>query len=222
MDFTFNRIIYNHDIPASSRASFHFRFQDESGAWQEAPMTVTALDDYTVECVLPLPFAPFLRSMGTAIYPRHILEPRVDDGTFADTWGIETDPTEVIGTGPFTITSYVPGERVVMQRNDDYWLKDDAGNSLQYLDQIVYDIVPDLETELAKFLAGEADMHGVLGEEFARLDALQGEGNFTIHRRGPAYGTTFMAFNMNRGQDPDTGQPYVQPERLEWFQNREF
>ena len=222
VDFTFNRIIYNDDISASSRASFDFRFQDDSGEWQEAPMTVRALDDYTVECILPLPFAPFLRSMGTSIYPRHILEQHVDDDTFAATWDIETDPTKVIGTGPFTIASYVPGEHVVMQRNPDYWLKDDAGNSLPYLDQIVYDIVPDLETELAKFLAGESDIHGVLGEEFAELSALQDEGDFTIYRRGPAFGTTFMAFNMNPGQNPDTGQPYVQPERLAWFQNREF
>ena len=103
VDFTFNRIIYNHDIPASSRPSFHFRYLDEaSGTWQESPMTVTALDDYTVQCVLPVPFAPFLRSMGTAIYPKHILEAHVDDGTFASTWDIDTDPSEVIGTGPFT------------------------------------------------------------------------------------------------------------------------
>ena len=222
VDFTFNRIIYNHDIPASSRASFHFRFQDEDGAWQEAPMTVTALDDYTVECVLPLPFAPFLRSMGTAIYPRHILEPHVDDGSFAATWGIGTDPAEIIGTGSFTIGSYIPGERIVMQRNPDYWLKDDAGNSLPYLDQIIYDIVPNLEDELAKFMDDEADIHGVLGEEFAQLDALQDQENFTIYRRGPASGTTFMAFNMNPGRNPDTDELYVQPERLEWFRNKQF
>ena len=46
VDFTFNRIIYNDDIPASSRPSFHFRFLNEAtGQWQEAPMTVTALDE---------------------------------------------------------------------------------------------------------------------------------------------------------------------------------
>ena len=43
--------------------------------------------------------------LGTAIYPQHILEPHVDDGSFADTWGIDTDPAEIIGTGPFTIES---------------------------------------------------------------------------------------------------------------------
>ena len=70
VDFTFNRITYNDDIPASARSSFNFRFLDEAtGQWKEAQMTVTALDDYTIQCVLPVPFAPFLRSMGTAIYP---------------------------------------------------------------------------------------------------------------------------------------------------------
>ena len=112
VDFTFNRIIYNDDIAASSRPSFHFRvFDEETGTWQESPMTVTALDDYTVQCVLPVPFAPFLRSMGTAIYPKHILEQHVDDGTFDSVWDIDTDPAEIVGTGPFTIDSYVPGER---------------------------------------------------------------------------------------------------------------
>ena len=84
VDFTFNKIIYNDDIAASSRSSFNFRFlNEESGEWKEAQMTVTAMDDHTVEFVLPVPFAPFLRSMGTAIYPKHILEKHVDDGTFA-------------------------------------------------------------------------------------------------------------------------------------------
>ena len=223
VDFTFNRIIYNQDIPASSRPAFNFRFLDEqTGEWQQAPMTVTALDDYTVQCVLPAPFAPFLRSMGTAIYPRHILEPRVDDGTFVDTWGIDTPPAEIIGTGPFTIASYEPGQRVVMQRNPDYWLRDDDGNPLPYLDQVVHLIVPDLEAELALFLSGDSDVHGVLGEEYARLEPMQEEGNFTIHRRGPAFGTTFMGFNVNPGVSPDSGEPYVAPHKLRWFQNREF
>ena len=223
VDFTFNRIIYNHDIPASSRPAFHFRFlNEETGKWEESPMTVRALDDFTVECVLPLPFAPFLRSMGTAIYPKHILEKHVDDGSFNSTWNIGTDPSEVIGTGPFTIASYVPGERVVMRRNPDYWLEDGEGNSLPYLERVVHVIVPELEDELAKFLAGDADAHGILGEELPKLEPLQEEGDFTIYKRGPAFGTTFLTFNMNPGENPDTGERYLPPEKLEWFRNKEF
>ncbi len=223
VDFTFNRIIYNDDIPASSRSAFTFRFPDEeSGGWQEAPMSVTALDAYTVQIVLPVPFAPFLRSMGTAIYPKHILEPHVDDGTFVSTWDIDTDPAAVIGTGPFTIERWDPGERLVLRHNPNYWLRDDAGNRLPYLDGVIYEIVPNLEAELAKFQAGETDVHGVLGEEFALLEPLQEEGNFTIHRRGPAFGTTFLTFNMNPGSNPETGEPYLAAEKLAWFQNAQF
>lgn len=222
VEFTFNRIVYNQDIRSSAGATFNFRFLDEAtGTWREEKMTVTALDDYAVAFVLPVPFAPFLRSMGTAIYPKHILEPYVDDGTFNDVWGIDADPAEVIGTGPFTIESYVSEERVVLSRNPNYWLRDDAGNSLPYLDKIVHVIVPDLETELARFKDGEADIHGLLGEEFAELEPLQAEGDFTIHRRGPSFGSEFLVFNMNPGNS-DTMEPYVAADKLKWFRDTQF
>ena len=222
VDFTFNRIIYNEDIPANARAAFIFRFPDAAGGWNEEPMTVTALDDSTVRIVLPSPFAPFLRSMGTAIYPKHILEPYVDAGTFNQMWGLGTDPSEIIGTGPFTIESYTPEESLVLRRNPGYWLKDAEGNALPYLDTVTLTFVPSLVDEFASFQAGEADFHGVLGEEFPILEPLQEEGNFTIHKRGPGFGTTFLAFNMNPGNHPETGEPLVAPEKLRWFTNPAF
>ena len=220
VDFTFNRIIYNDDIGASARSAFEFRYLDDSGEWQVDQMDVAVIDDHTVEFTLPVPFAPFLRSMGTAIYPRHILESHVDDGTFVETWGIDTDPAEIIGTGPFTIASYEPGERVVMARNPDYWLTDEAGNRLPYLDRIVHDIVEDLEAELEGFIPGESDVHGLLGEEYYQLEPLQERDNFTIHRRGPTFGTTFLSFNVNPGVSPDTGQPYVDARKLRLVRQR--
>ena len=223
VEFTFNRIVYNEDIKSSAGATFNFRFFDEAtGTWTQERMTVTALDDYTVLCVLPVPFAPFLRSMGTAIYPKHILEPYVDDGTFNEVWDIDTEPAEVIGTGPFTIERYVPDDRVVFSRNPNYWLKDETGNSLPYLDKIVHLIVPDPETVLAKFKIGDSDSYGVPGEKFAELEPLQAEGNFTIHRRGPNFGSAFLAFNMNLGENPDTMEPYVAADKLKWFRNTQF
>ena len=222
VEFTFNRIIYNDDIASGSRETFDFRFLDDDGEWQQAEMTVTALDDYTVEFALPAPFAPFLRSLGTAIYPKHILEPYVDDGSFAQVWDIDSDPTQVIGTGPFTIESYEPGERLVLARNPDYWLTDDEGNSLPYLDSIVFNFVETLEDELAAFLAGESDTLWILGSEFADLEPLQLQDDFTIHGRGPGFGTTFLVFNVNPGEAADTGEPLVASPKIDWFSNVEF
>ena len=207
--FTFNRLIYNDDIETGS-------------VWTEVDMTVTALDDYTVQFVLTAPHATFLQHMGTSMYPEHVLEPHVAAGTFATVWDINTDPGEVIGTGPFTITSYLPGDRIVLTRNPDYWLQDADGNSLPYLDQIIMVKVSDDDDALAKFRAGQTDIIGVDGENFDTLSGLQEVENFIIHERGPAFGTSFLAFNMNPGRNAQTGEPYVAPERLEWFRTKEF
>ncbi len=222
VEFTFNQVIYSDDFHASSRPTFEFRHLNaDTGEWERAPMTVEALDDHTVEFVLPQPFAPFLRSLGTAIYPKHLLEGPVEAGTFEDFWSIDTDPTQIIGTGPFTIGEYTPGERIVFERNPDYWLTDDAGGRLPYLDRVVELIVDDLAGELALFRDGTADYHGVLGEEFALLEPLAAAQNFTLHRRGPGFGTSFLGFNQNPGAD-DAGEPYVDPVKLRWFQTLEF
>ena len=223
VEFTFNRVIYNDDVASNDRAAFTFRFPDpESGEWREALMTVTVVDDYTVQFALPVPFAPFLRSMGQPIYPQHVLEAAVDAGTFNETWGLDTHPSEIIGTGPFTIEEYVPGARLTLRRYGNYWLRDAEGDRLPYLETVNYRIVPDFAAELAAFQSGDADYHGLLGEEYADLEPLQEEGNFTIYRRGPAFGTTFLAFNMNPGVNPESGAPHLAPEKRAWFGNVDF
>ena len=222
VDFTFNRIIYNDDIPTSDREAFIFNYIDEAtGEWTDGRMTVTALDTHTVRFVLPVSYAPFLRSMGYAIYPRHVLEPYVDAGTFEQVWDIDADPSEVIGTGPFTIASYTPEEQLTLRRNPNYWMRDRAGYRLPYLDEVAYLIVEDFDQELALFQAGRTDAHGVLGEEYPVLEPLQEEGNFSIHRRGPGFGTTFLTFNVHPGENP-VGEAYVRPEARGWFDSREF
>ena len=82
VDFTFNRIIYNDDIPASSRPSFTFRVQDDAkGESRDEQIAVTALNDHTVQIVLPTSFAPrnrrpLRRARAIAVVP----EPPVPPG----------------------------------------------------------------------------------------------------------------------------------------------
>ena len=59
------------------------------------------------------------------------------------------------------------------------------------------------------------------GEEYKLLEPLQGEENFTLHRRGPGFGTTFLTFNQNPGTN-DAGLPFVDPIKLHWFANVSF
>ena len=221
--FTFQRIIYNDDIPASARPGLTIRYIDEATQqWQRGQIAVAKIDDHTVRFTLPVPFAPFLRTMGTPIYPKHLLEKHVDDGSFTSTWDVGTDPGEIIGTGPFTIERYDVGERIVLRKNPSYWKKDDAGNALPYLDQVVYLVVQDIAAAVLKFQAGETDILGVTGDQYPVLKPEEASKNFTLHRQGPNFGTTFLAFNQNRGKNPDNDQAFVEPAKLKWFTNPDF
>ncbi len=221
--FTFSRIIYNDDIPASARPGLTIRYRDDvAQTWKKGQVKAEKVDEHTVRFTLPVPFAPFLRAMGTAIYPRHILEKHVDDGTFTSTWDVGTKPGDIIGTGPFTIERYDAGERIVLRRNPRYWQRDAAGKPLPYLDRIVYLVVPNLATSLLKFQAGETDVLEVTGEHYPILKPQEAAKNFTLYKRGPNFGTTFLALNMNAGKNPRNDAPFVDPVKLGWFRTLDF
>ena len=60
-----------------------------------------------------------------------------------------TPPAEIVGTGPFVLREYQPGQRLVFDRNPRYWRKAADGGALPYLDRIVLEIVPGPERRAA-------------------------------------------------------------------------
>ncbi|KAF1067384.1 ABC transporter substrate-binding protein [Variovorax sp.] len=89
-----------------------------------------------------------LNSGESQIVPRHLYE-----GTdiVRNPWNAKP-----VGTGPFRFKEWVRGDRIVLERNPDYW---DAGKP--YLDQLVYRIIPDATARYAAFETG-AIQYGVL------------------------------------------------------------
>ncbi len=211
--FTFNDLIYNPDIPSSAKDSFTVQGQ---------MFKVEKIDDYTVQFTLPVKFAPFLRSMGQAILPEHKLRGAVEQGAFSFTWGIDTDPKEIVGTGPFRLKEYRPGERLVFIPNSHYWKRSEQGHPLPYLDKIIYLIVQNADTSLLKFIDGELDYYSVRGSDYPILKPLEEKANFTIYDGGPAFGTNFIFFNQNNRVNPKTQKPFVDPVKLKWFTNLDF
>lgn len=210
--FTFNDLIYNPDIPSSARDIFTIGGKE---------FKVTKIDNYTVRFVLPVRFAPFLRGMTQAILPQHKLKEAVKDGRFNFTWGIDTPPKEIVGTGPFRISEYHPGERIVLKRNPYYWKMLD-GDRLPYLDQIIYLIVQNQDTSILKFLEGELDYVGVRGSDYPLLKPLEDQKHFKIYEVGPDFGSQFVCLNQNDRVNPDTGKPFVAPFKLRWFRDVRF
>jgi peptide/nickel transport system substrate-binding protein len=62
------------------------------------------------------------------------------------------------GTGPFKIREHTPGEQVVFDRHEDYYLTDDDGNSLPYLDGYTLDLLTEDATQVSAMRSGDADL----------------------------------------------------------------
>lgn len=67
-------------------------------------------------------------------------------------------PTEPVGSGPFIVKSFVPGDRMVVQRNPDYWLKDSTNGQLPYLDEVEFRVIADPDVRLTALQAGDVDL----------------------------------------------------------------
>src|SRR5207253_671641 len=103
------------------------------------PLTVTKVDQYTVRFILPRPYAAAERLFdGLAMLPKHLLEKSYREGKFVQAWSLNTAASEIAGLGPFRLKQYVPGQRVVLERNPYYWKVDSKNERLPYLDELTF------------------------------------------------------------------------------------
>ena len=122
------------------------------------PITATAPDASTVVVTYPEPFGPGLLLIDNLwILPKHKLERALRAGTFESSWNTNTPLSEIVGTGPFVLKEYQPGQRMILERNPRYWRKAPDGAALPYLDRIVLDIVPDQNAEILRLTSGDLD-----------------------------------------------------------------
>lgn len=185
--------------------------------------TVKKIDDYTVEFKTPQPFAPFIRMLSTPIAPKHIFEPAVKKGkeyfeTFLST---NVDPKTLVTSGAFRLKEYVPAQRVVFERNPNYYMINKNNQKLPYLDKLVYLIVGDINNEVLKFEGGELDTIGLQGANVARFKELEKHSNFKVYNLGPDTGTMFVSFNLNNRKDKN-GKYFVDLKKQRWFQDKNF
>ncbi len=221
VDFTFNQLIYNEDLPISQRDVQRI---GESGVLPK----VTQLNDLQIEFVLPEPFAPFLLQAGVPIMPKHILQPTIDqqdasgNPLFLQTWGIDTPVDQIVGCGPFFYQSYVPNQRVIYRANPYYWKSAVEGDTLPRLDQWVLQIVDNQDTALLQFRSGNFDIYEVRGGDFQLLKREEDRDQFKIYNLGPTLNNNFIAFNMSQARNPNTGDPFVDPIKQRWFNDIHF
>ncbi len=180
---------------------------------------VEALDAQRVLLRLPHPFAPLLNSISVPIVPKHLLAESLAAGRFAQQWGIDTPPASLIGSGPYQVAEYVPAQYLRLRRNPNFWLRDEQGAALPYLEEQTIRIVPNQDTAYLKFLAGEIDIHNARPEEVPDLHAREQALGITVRDIGLDTGTLFVTFNRNPAHYAKNGK---RDPRLDWFTDQKF
>jgi peptide/nickel transport system substrate-binding protein len=218
--FTYNQIYLNNEIPVPVRDVLRV---GQSGALP----TVKKVGVDRVEFSIPETFAPFLSSAcALPILPAHVLRPTITEKDskgkpkFLSTWRTDTPPNQLIVNGRYKLKSYVTGQRIIFEANPYYWKKDPQGNQLPHIKQVVWAIVESTDTASLQFRSGSLDAITVSPDYFSLLKKEEKRNNFTIYNGGPAYGTTFISFNLNQGSRQ--GKPLIDPVKSRWFNNQKF
>jgi ABC-type transport system substrate-binding protein len=151
---------------------------------------VKVIDPYTVEFTLKEPQAVFpsiLTVTVNGIVPKAAVEAAGAD------WGVKT----VIGTGPFKLSEWAPGEKVAFARNTDYFKTD-----LPYLDGVELQMkVPD-ELRVLRWESNEAEfVDGPPGPEVNRIKADPNLAPLLRSEPSPIFDYLTMAANAPQLQD---------------------
>lgn len=105
---------------------------------------ITVIDEKTVAFRLSAPNVAFLEYMTMAILPKHLLEG--EDMQESDFF------RNPVGTGPYRLESWDPGQFIVMVKNEDYYL------GCPKIDRIIFKIASDDNAQAIQMEAGELDL----------------------------------------------------------------
>ena len=173
---------------------------------ERVPLKYRKLDAQTIEFAFPVPYAPARSMLTFPIAPRHKLYNAWKSGQINSTWGVNVNVNELVASGPWIISSYVPAQRVVYKRNPNYWKKDAQGRPLPYLDSRVVLMVKDLNALTIKFKAKETDVTSVQPPDYAIFKQGEAGGNYTVYNQGPGWGFEYLTFNQNPSAQVDAAK----------------
>ncbi|WP_170395060.1 ABC transporter substrate-binding protein [Ruegeria arenilitoris] len=156
---------------------------------------VRAVDDHTVEIVTdgPNPILPanltdlFIMDKGWTEANNAVDVQDFEGGeiTFAT--------TNVNGTGPYKLVSREPDVKTVMERNEDYWGRDEFPMAIS---EIIYTPIQNDATRVAAMLSGEVNfLQDMPVQDLDRVNAVDG----LVVKQAPQNRVIF--FGMNQGGD---------------------
>jgi peptide/nickel transport system substrate-binding protein len=159
-------------VTAGDAAFSLLRIRDNEGSlWSDSYKIIEsaeATDDKTLVVKLTTPSAPFLSTL--AMPGASILSQKGMESVGEEAYG----ELPVATSGAFTVKEWLRGDRVVLEKNPNFWEADRVK-----LDGVEWISVPDDNTRMLKVQAGELD--AAIFVPFSRIAELQKDPNLNIH-----------------------------------------
>lgn len=135
--------------------------------------SIEAPDDYTVVYKLKHKEAPFLEEAPAyAVLPKHILK----DVPIKDMEKNEFNTKKPIGTGPYKFVEWKKGQYTKVEKFDDYF------DGAPHMDTITIKVVPDANSIMAQFSAGDLDYIDVDATQIKTAQKLVDQGKAKLDK----------------------------------------
>jgi len=132
-----------------------------------------AINDSLLEIRLEQPQGSFLQLLAT-VFGNVVMPEAVNESSA----NFRINP---IGSGPFLFKYWETDVAMVLHKNAHYWMQDEQGHSLPYLDAIKIDFVKDVYAEFQGLVAGKYDFMSGLDANF--IDELLSKNGDLIHHQ---------------------------------------
>ncbi len=185
-DFNADAVVYNFNRWMNGDADkfpyYASMFGGYKGDEGHVIADVKALDKYKVQFTLKRPQAPFLKNL--AMSPFAIASP-----TAIDKEGDKFTENPV-GTGPFKFVSWSRNDKVVIEKNKDYWKK-----GYPKLNKIIFKSIPENSARLNALKNGEIDLADGINPSDA--DGIKADSNLQLFER-PSMNVGYLGFTVTR------------------------
>lgn len=143
------------------------------------------IDDHTFRVTYGKPFAPALISWSVAILPKHLLE-----GKDITSSTLRRAP---VGTGPFIFAEWVPGDRIILSANPNYF---EGG---PYISRYMMRIIPDSATMFLELKSNSIDTMGLTPLQYVKQTEYPAFKREFNRYKYLAFAYTYIGYNLRHG-----------------------
>ncbi len=214
--FWYNEIYGDRECASSAYNSRFMTMSDGS----EKEITIEKIDERSFVFHFPRIIAEPLLATNMNFGPAFIYKKAKESGgvkAVKQLFTVDVNPKTIPSCGRYFLVQYVPGQRLVYERNESFWEKDEENKSIVYPDKMICQIVGDQNTSYLLFKQGRIESYSPLPEQLEDVvnnADNSGSQGYSVFSSAGNLDASFWTFNQN---PKNKDKKYYK-----WFTTKEF